>query len=98
MNVTELSAESSELFGVFEALVVGDRTWTNAQCYDDELRLAAALLSLGIGPGDRVLLLEGNSREYIIGFRAILRSGGVVVQMSATASPQEIERVISHTD
>lgn len=42
-------------------------------------RLAAALQELGVKPGDRVALHMPNCPQYVVGYYAVLRIGGIVV-------------------
>jgi acyl-CoA synthetase (AMP-forming)/AMP-acid ligase II len=44
-------------------------------------------------PGSRVLLLAGNSPEYLAGFYGTLLAEGVVVPLPATVDPARLERV-----
>lgn len=53
-----------------------------------------ALVSRGIGPGDRVLLWGPNSSEWVACFWALLLRGAAVVPMDPGASPEFVERVI----
>jgi long-chain acyl-CoA synthetase len=55
-------------------------------------RLAGALAGLGIRPGDRVALYMPNCPQFVIGFFAILKAGGVVVQ----TNPMYTERELHH--
>jgi len=59
----------------------------------DELvnRLANALVDLGVKKGDRVALYVPNCPQFIIGYYAILKAGGVVVATSTLYSPREVE-------
>jgi long-chain acyl-CoA synthetase len=51
-------------------------------------RLAAALTGMGLEKGDRVCLFLPNCPEYIIGYWAVLRAGGVVVPTSILRSQE----------
>lgn len=53
-------------------------------------RFAAALSSLGIGPGDRVATLMGKSREYLITLMGIWRLGAVHVPLFTAFAPPAI--------
>lgn len=54
-------------------------------------RLANALVDLGVKKGDRVALYVPNCPQFIIGYYAILKAGGVVVATSTLYSPREVE-------
>jgi long-chain acyl-CoA synthetase len=53
-------------------------------------RLAAALYDLGVRKGDRVALYLPNCPQYVIGFYAILKAGGVSVAINPLYSPREV--------
>jgi acetyl-CoA synthetase len=53
-------------------------------------RFAAALASLGVGPGDRVATLMGKSSEYLISLMGIWRLGAVHVPIFTAFAPAGI--------
>ena len=55
-------------------------------------RAAKGLQQLGVGPGVHVGLYLANTPHYLIGFFAVLKAGGVVVNYS----PLDAERVLEH--
>lgn len=55
-------------------------------------RAAKGLQALGVGPGVHVGLYLANTPHYMIGFFAVLKAGGVVVNYS----PLDAERVLEH--
>jgi long-chain acyl-CoA synthetase len=55
-------------------------------------KAAKGLQALGVGPGVHVGLFLANTPHYVIGFFAILKAGGVVVNYS----PLDAERVLEH--
>ena len=95
MNFADWSDENVRRFGDYDAVVAGDRVWTNGVLHDHACRLASGLLELGVAPGDRVALLLPNCVEMAIAFAAILRSGGVAVPVFASASADEIARIVA---
>ncbi|BCJ32987.1 fatty acid CoA ligase [Actinocatenispora thailandica] len=48
------------------ALVAGDRSWSFAELRTDAYRTARALVDLGVGPGDGLLLLAGNTPDALV--------------------------------
>lgn len=50
-------------------------------------RLAGALAERGVREGDRVALDFANSAQFVLGFFAILKAGGVVVALNPTFPP-----------
>ena len=53
-------------------------------------QLAAALIELGLKKGDRVSLFLENSPQFVIGYFAILRAGGVVVAANPMFKEEEL--------
>jgi malonyl-CoA/methylmalonyl-CoA synthetase len=54
-------------------------------------RYAAALLSLGVRPGDRVAVQVEKSAEAVLLYLACLRMGAVFVPINVVNAPQEVE-------
>lgn len=57
--------------------------------------LAAALLDLGLLPGDRVLLRFQNQPEFIISWLAVLRVGGIVVATMPLLRSRELGAIVA---
>lgn len=75
--------------------VVEDETrWTYQEFQQKVNRLASALVKHGIQPGDRVALMYLNQKEFLVGFWAVLRAGGVVVPMNLQLPPQDMMFVL----
>jgi len=64
------------------AIVFYGGTIRYARLHADVERLAGWLVAHGVGPGDRVLLDLHNSPQFVIGYYAILRAGGIVVPLN----------------
>lgn len=60
-------------------------------------RAAAALMNLGVEPGDRVALLSENRAEWIIADQAILSSGAAGVTMHAPLVAEQVAFQVSHS-
>lgn len=60
------------------------------QLREESERFAAALISLGIGPGDRVATLMGKSRAYLVTLMGIWRLGAVHVPLFTAFAPPAI--------
>lgn len=63
MDVRRQMRRAAQHYADFEAIVHGERRYTFAEAWRRGLRLANALLDLGLKPGDRIGLLEDNSIE-----------------------------------
>lgn len=65
-------------------------TTTYAELADEVARAAAALIDLGVQPGDRVALVLPNCRAHVVAFHAVLAAGGVVVEHNPTYTTTEL--------
>ena len=57
--------------------------------------LAAALVDLGVKKGDRVGIFMPNTPQFVMGYFAILKAGGVVVATNPLYSAREIEHQVN---
>ena len=74
------------------------RTYTWAEAEDTCRRMAAALLGLGLQPGDRVAILAKNSAEWMLADVAISMAGLVSVPIYPTAGVDTISYVLGHSE
>jgi long-chain acyl-CoA synthetase len=72
-------------------LVQGDRRLTFGEHNALVRRVAAALLDLGIGHGDRIAILSANNPEWVVLFWAAAALGVVVVPLNAWWKTEELE-------
>jgi acyl-CoA synthetase (AMP-forming)/AMP-acid ligase II len=78
-----------------EALRYGHETWTWAQLGDRVARGAAAQLAAGLGPGDRVALLDFNHPSWLEVSLACAQVGTTNVLVNFRLAPAEIEYVLN---
>ena len=77
-------------YGGKTAVIDGDRTYTYAQLGEYSDRLASALASLGVSPGDRVAILAPNCAEFVIAFFGIVKAGAIVTTVNSGYREREI--------
>ena len=77
-SLGEVLPRAAGRFGDKVALVVGDRTFTFRELDALSSALAASLVRLGVGPGDRVTLYAPNSWEWIVSYYGALKTGAVI--------------------
>lgn len=65
--------------------------WTYNELNQQSSQLARALMSLGIGVGDRVGVMAGNCAEYAAIFFAAARIGAILVILNNTYTPTEAQ-------
>jgi acyl-CoA synthetase (AMP-forming)/AMP-acid ligase II len=72
--------------------------WTYADLEAQSNRVANLLLSLGVGPGHKVLWCGPNSPEVVAVMTATRRIGAVAVPLNYRLTPEEALYVIDHSD
>jgi acyl-coenzyme A synthetase/AMP-(fatty) acid ligase len=84
--------------------VVDDRasagivTWTYAQLEAEANRLATALASLGVGPGQKVIWCGPNSPQVVAVMNATRKIGAVAVPLNYRLTPAEAQYIVVHSD
>ena len=76
-------------------IVEGDRRITFTQAFALRDALAGAL---AIEPGDRVAICMRNRAEWLIGYMAVVRAGGVVALINSRGSPDELAVAVASVD
>ncbi|SQD79387.1 AMP-binding protein [Moritella yayanosii] len=71
-------------------------TWS--QVADQTKRIAQALQSLGLTPGDKIAILAKNSAEWFINDFAIMYAGYISVPIYSTANAKTINYVLEHSE
>ncbi|MEQ8664701.1 MAG: long-chain fatty acid--CoA ligase [Rhodospirillales bacterium] len=80
------------LFHKQDGIYVGT-TWKEAA--DRSLRLAAGLSRLGVGPGDRIVLVSENRPEWLIADMAIMSLGAITVPAYTTNTVDDHRHVLT---
>ena len=70
---------------------------TNAEVRNRMLRMANALVGIGVQKGDRVGIALPNCPQYIIAYYAILSAGGIVVNMNPLYTHDELSFMMQNT-
>jgi len=73
-------------------------TWTYAELEAQSNRVANLLLSLGAGPGQKVLWCGPNSLEVVAVMSALRKISAVAVPLNYRLTPEEALYVIDHSD
>ncbi|KAH9886119.1 4-coumarate-CoA ligase [Xylariomycetidae sp. FL2044] len=72
--------------------------WTYNEVNEQSSQLARALVSLGIGIGDRVGIMAGNCEQYAAVFFAVARIGAILVILNNTYTPTEALYALRFSD
>ena len=67
------------------------RDFTYSQVDDISSRFAAALVSLGVKPGDRVAIFMPNIPQLVFAYFGVLKVGGIVVMCNPVYKERELE-------
>jgi long-chain acyl-CoA synthetase len=98
MNLARLGDESVERFGEYVSLAFEGREWTNVEQQRVAHRFAHALRHLGLGPGDRAVVLLPNCPEVLQAYRAILAVGGVIMPVVFLLSAEEVRHILADAE
>ena len=90
LNLSSVLSHSARLTPERIAIACGARQLTYAELDAESTRAAAALASLGIAPGDRVVLSCPNVPWFPIAYFGILKAGAAVVPLNVLLKPREI--------
>ena len=94
----EIVARNARKFPDNEILVFGENRITCGQLDERVNRLANAMLSLGVGKGDKVGTLLANCIEQVEIFFAAAKIGAVNVPLNIRLSSTEIAYILSNSD
>ena len=98
MSLTRLAEESLDKYGEYVALAFEGRRYTNLEQARAAAQLAHALRRLGVGPGDRVVVMLPNCPEVIQSYGAILRCGGVIVPVIFLLGDREVAHIVADSE
>ena len=79
--------------GARPALVCGEQTLTYAELAARVGRASAALRTLGIEPGDRVLLLARDTPEYVVAWLGVIHCGAVAIGLNTKLSEEDYRHI-----
>ncbi|MEK6666062.1 MAG: AMP-binding protein, partial [candidate division NC10 bacterium] len=94
MNLARLGEENFETYGEYVSLVFEGKEYTNRDQHRAATRLANALRGLGVGVGDRVVVMLPNCPEVPQSYAAILKLGAVVVPVIFLLGPEEVRHIL----
>lgn len=97
-NIGNALTNTARRYGDRIGLIHGDASWTWSELETGANALAAALVALGVGRGDRVAIEAHNCREFYEAMYAITRTGGVYVPVNPRSSVAEAIQMVAHAD
>ncbi len=97
-TIGDLLKKQAERFPDRLAVKFGEREITYAELDEMVNRLAYALFKMGVKKGDKVGLWLQNIPEWVVGWFAVPRIGGVVVPMDTWYKASEAEYILGHSE
>lgn len=80
-----------------DALITEDRTFTATALHDEVYRAAAALIALGVEPGDRVAIWSPNTWHWVVACLAIHHAGAAMVPLNTRYTADEAADILMRT-
>ena len=71
---------------------------TFAEYAEDASRVAAGLRGLGVGRGDRVVLMMRNRPEFFVADMAVLLVGATAISIYNSSAPEQVQYLVGHCD
>jgi len=94
--VTDFLQRAEQLYADKTAVVDGPRRYSYRHLAERCHRLANALLSLGIQPGDRVCMLSPNSHFFLESFFGTAEIGAILVPLNYRLVAADHEYILNH--
>ena len=97
LSPLDLARRARRLYGDRESIVDGERRFTYEGFLDRSDRWSAALQSLGVRPGDRVVYIAPNTHAQLESFYAVPQIGAVLVPVNYRLTPPDFAYMIQHS-
>ena len=98
MNLIELAEQNYTRFGERVSVIFEDKEYTNIEMLQFSKKLANGLKNLGVGPGDKVVVMLLNCPEVLISYQGILRAGGIIVPVLFLLGEREIAHILRNSE
>ena len=92
------SSQPGKLAVVDDRPGTGVVSWTYAELEAEANRLANALASLGVGPGEKVIWCGPNSPQVVAVINATRKLGAVAVPLNYRLTAAEARYIVAHSD
>jgi long-chain acyl-CoA synthetase len=97
MNLASLAEQNLAEYGEYDRLAFEGKTFTNRDLHEASLRFAGALVELGCGLSDKVVVMMPNGPEMLIAYPAIWRAGLVVVPVLSVLEARELAYIVQNS-
>jgi fatty-acyl-CoA synthase len=96
LSVLEFRDRAEMYFGSKVGVIDGDRQFTYRAFAERTHRLANALRTLGVNPGDRVSFVTYNTHQLLEAYYGVLEAGAVLNPINIRLAPHEIGYILNH--
>lgn len=96
MNINSFLQSKSREFGTRTAVVSGEYRLSYTELHEQTNRMANFLRGLGVGKGERVVILLPNSIEFAISYIGVSKIGAVAVPLDPRFKTTELFTLCSH--
>jgi fatty-acyl-CoA synthase len=86
-----------DLYSEKVGVVSGPRQFTYAEFGERCERLASALVSQGVRPGDRIAYLSFNTHQLLEGYYGAVMAGAIVMPLNVRLAPTELINILNHS-
>ena len=97
LTPTAYLRRAARVYGDRTGVIDGEIRFTYAQFLQRTLKFAGALKQLGVGPGDRVALLAGNSHVMLAAHYAVPFAGAALVALNTRITPADTAYILGHS-
>ncbi len=98
MNIAANLDRAAFHFPDHSAVIEGDRSVSYSEFNRDANRIASALVSVGVQPGDHVALCAPNSYAWLAFYFGALKAGAVAVTFSHLLTRDEVSRTLAECE
>jgi long-chain acyl-CoA synthetase len=98
MNLASLAEQNLAEFGEYDRLIFEGKSFSNRELNDRACRLATALASLGLSPGDKVVVMMPNAPEVLIAYEGIWRAGNTVIPVLFLLEAHEVRYILDDSE
>lgn len=98
LNLAIVLSENAQRLADQTAVICGQRKMTYGQLEEATNRLANALATLGLKPGQKVIIMLPNVPEFVVGYFGVLKTGAVVVPINILYKAREIEFLLEDSE
>jgi len=95
MNLKLMLEEAAKQYAGKTAVALGDRKLSYAELDEASNKVANALIEMGVGKGDRVVMLLPNSPEFVTTYFGIVKLGGIAVLLDTKYKLTELTAFIN---